>query len=62
MNLVADEKPKDFLADLICQDRVVPHPENLTLVFRRSHVLSNPSSEWLNSIGHINKFIILPHP
>ena len=44
MTLVANEKPKEFLADLICQDRVVAQPENLIWVFRRSHVQCNPMS------------------
>ncbi len=42
MTMVANEKPREFWVDLICQDQVVPHPENLTWVFRRSHVRNNP--------------------
>jgi hypothetical protein len=41
MILVANEKPNELWADLICQDKVVAHPENLIWVFRRSHVLNN---------------------
>ena len=42
MILAADEKPKEFWADLVYQDQVVALPENLKWVFRRSHVTDNP--------------------
>lgn len=41
MTLVVNEKPKVFWADLISQDTVVAHPENLTWVFRRSQDTKN---------------------
>jgi hypothetical protein len=50
MTLVANEKPNESWADLICQDRVVAHPENLIWVFRRSHVRDNPL-RWIDPLG-----------
>ncbi len=61
MTVVANEKPKEFWAELICQDKVVPHPEDLIWVFRRSHVNNRPNL-YIDPLGLDLKGVIEPFP